>query len=443
MDLGGLLSFAAGSSLNIADGASFSIGSIAGSDFRSALKIPPIVVSGNVTATSGLSHIVIATATLTDPTPFEGAWYRVIVRNGTATVGGTAYATSGTIIERSYHSGAWANRVYNETPVLGANVSTALSTAVGSAGAFVVNGGALGTPSSGTLTSCTGLPISTGVSGLAANVATFLATPSSANLAAAVTDETGTGSLVFAQNSTLSGTTLTSLERNTLGRIAALTMSQSPPCSLFEDFCGASGAGIFTWTSSGTGSDSVGAIGQNSFGVRRMTTGTTSGNQRRTILAIPSSTIFGTEIRAHFAIPDVTTCDAFIGMEQISGAFGRYFLLYAAALNSGRWILVTGTGAGVFTNFGTNGPANGNFASGKRYRSIMRPINATTVFVKIDEADWNADNWSNLHDANVTITSYTPSADPMALDIRVNTQTNAARSLDIDYISVENTSIVR
>lgn len=56
----------------------------------------------------------------------------------------------------------------------------------------------LGTPSAATLTNATGLPISTGVSGLGTGVATALATPSSANLRAAVTDETGTGALVFA-----------------------------------------------------------------------------------------------------------------------------------------------------------------------------------------------------------------------------------------------------
>ena len=60
----------------------------------------------------------------------------------------------------------------------------------------------LGTPSAATLTNATGLPISTGVSGLGSGVATFLGTPSSANLAAAVTDETGSGSLVFATDPT-------------------------------------------------------------------------------------------------------------------------------------------------------------------------------------------------------------------------------------------------
>lgn len=63
----------------------------------------------------------------------------------------------------------------------------------------------IGTPTSGTLTNCTGLPIASGVSGLGTDVAAFLATPSSANLAAAVTDETGTGALVFAGSPALTG----------------------------------------------------------------------------------------------------------------------------------------------------------------------------------------------------------------------------------------------
>lgn len=48
---------------------------------------------------------------------------------------------------------------------LGTGIATALAVNAGSAGAPVINGGALGTPSSGTLTSCTGLPLSTGVTG--------------------------------------------------------------------------------------------------------------------------------------------------------------------------------------------------------------------------------------------------------------------------------------
>jgi len=56
----------------------------------------------------------------------------------------------------------------------GTGVATALGVNVGSAGAPVLFNGALGTPSSGTLTSATGLPISTGVSGLGTGVATAL-----------------------------------------------------------------------------------------------------------------------------------------------------------------------------------------------------------------------------------------------------------------------------
>jgi hypothetical protein len=49
-----------------------------------------------------------------------------------------------------------------------------------------------------TLANATGLPIATGVTGLASGVIAFLATPSSANLSAMVVDESGTGPLLFA-----------------------------------------------------------------------------------------------------------------------------------------------------------------------------------------------------------------------------------------------------
>jgi hypothetical protein len=65
-----------------------------------------------------------------------------------------------------------------------------------------LSGCELGEPISGALTNCTDYPVSA-LANAGTGVNTFLATPSSANLRAAVTDETGTGSLVFANTPTL------------------------------------------------------------------------------------------------------------------------------------------------------------------------------------------------------------------------------------------------
>lgn len=79
----------------------------------------------------------------------------------------------------------------------------------------------LGTPTSGTLTNCTGLPISTGVSGLGTGVATWLATASSANLYSAMTDKTGTGGLlVFATSPSFTTPTLGVASATSINKVA-------------------------------------------------------------------------------------------------------------------------------------------------------------------------------------------------------------------------------
>lgn len=110
----------------------------------------------------------------------------------------------------------------------------------------------LGTPSAVALTNATGLPITTGVSGLGTGCATWLATPSSSNLAVCLTDETGTGAAVFGNNPTFAGNGAASIAA-ALFNGTIFTGGNGTTTFPFIFIQPAGTTAVTTWSTNGTG----------------------------------------------------------------------------------------------------------------------------------------------------------------------------------------------
>lgn len=101
------------------------------------VAVVPVEKSANFTAQLGFKYVITTSCIVTDPSPSQGKGFEVIVRNGTATVGGVGYSVAGTRIYRYYHSGVWAT--YYES---GTNTGNETTSTLGA----TINGAAAATP---------------------------------------------------------------------------------------------------------------------------------------------------------------------------------------------------------------------------------------------------------------------------------------------------------
>jgi hypothetical protein len=188
----------AGVSTFTASGNTFTIGTADGGSFSASIQ-PNSVELGRDTTGAYVGNLVAGTGITISGLGNEGAT-PTINNSGVLSVNGQTGAATG--------FATTANSLAQFASTTSAEIRTLVSDETGS-GSLVFSDSPvlltpnIGTPSYAILTNATGLPVSTGISGLGTNVATFLATPSSANLAAAVIDETGTGNILFSNSPVL------------------------------------------------------------------------------------------------------------------------------------------------------------------------------------------------------------------------------------------------
>jgi hypothetical protein len=288
------------------------------------------------------------------------------------------------------------------------------------------------------------------------NVAAFLQTPTSDNLRAALTDDTGTGANVFADNATLSNPTLNNYYSSSLPDSTATCVRDGPipKFRLFEDFPNSGNSnniiGTHGWLSIGnSGSGTFGIFTQpfanrasstSAAGVNFISSGAVSGNYRYYYLNLAGSAAIGQSFQSCFAIAQTTACTVvnFI-------AIGGYSVQIILDIPNGTMkFLTSGAGLGPTNPYTVDIAsgltfATGNLYTGTRYRLYYKIISSTQIDVYLASAAFNSSTWTTMYSGVVThsAVNYFVVENLCVPYIGITTSENVNKTMYVDWAAVE------